>query len=73
MDGVHKSCHDGEVVENLVAVPGKTSKLQDLPASTFSPKLEFDDGDIDDELDPAMKEQLDRLDAYINVQLIRKF
>lgn len=27
---------------------------------TFSPKLELDDGDIDDELDPAMKEELDR-------------
>ena len=57
----------------LVSTPSKTSKLQELPASTFSPKLEFDDGDIDDELDPAMKEQLDRLDEYINVHLIKRF
>ncbi|XP_057481055.1 SKP1-like protein 21 isoform X2 [Actinidia eriantha] len=33
---------------------------KDSASVTFSPKLEFDDGDIDDELDPAMKEELDR-------------
>ncbi|XP_034710867.1 SKP1-like protein 21 isoform X2 [Vitis riparia] len=60
LDGVHTSCHNAEADEILVSTPSKTSKLQELPASTFSPKLEFDDGDIDDELDPAMKEQLDR-------------
>ncbi|KAH1068068.1 hypothetical protein GLYMA_03G008500v4 [Glycine max] len=27
---------------------------------TFSPKVEFDDGDIDDEIDPALKEKIDR-------------
>lgn len=26
----------------------------------LSPKLEFDDVDLDDELDPAMKEEIDR-------------
>lgn len=26
--------------------------------------MEFDDGDIDDDLDPAMKEELDRLDGH---------
>nr|CAN61206.1 hypothetical protein VITISV_015445 [Vitis vinifera] len=73
LDGVHTSCHNAEADEILVSTPSKTSKLQELPASTFSPKLEFDDGDIDDELDPAMKEQLDRLDGYINVHLIKRF
>lgn len=29
-------------------------------SSSFSPKLEFDDADNDDDLDPAMKEELDR-------------
>lgn len=48
-----------------MSTPSKTSNLHDLPTSTLSPKLEFDDGDIDDELDPAMKEQLDRLDGYL--------
>ncbi|XP_057952827.1 SKP1-like protein 21 isoform X2 [Malania oleifera] len=48
-------------LENLRASsPNKSSKLQDSACMTFSPKLEFDDGDIDDELDPAMKEELDR-------------
>ena len=56
-----------------MSTPSKNSKLQDLPFSTLSPKLEFDDGDIDDELDPAMKEQLDRLDGYINVDLLKSF
>lgn len=27
---------------------------------TFSPKVEFEDGDIDDEIDPALKEKIDR-------------
>lgn len=27
---------------------------------TFSPKVEFEDGDIDDEIDPALKEEIDR-------------
>lgn len=30
----------------------------------LSPKIDFDDADIDDDLDPAMKEELDRLDIY---------
>lgn len=37
-------------------------KSQDSAAAIYSPKIEFDDGDIYDDLDPAMKEELDRLD-----------
>ena len=33
----------------------------------------LEDGDIDDDLDPAMKEQLERLDGYINFHLIKRF
>lgn len=33
---------------------------KESPSAVVSPKLEFDDCDIDDELDPAMKEELDR-------------
>ncbi|XP_020217113.1 SKP1-like protein 21 [Cajanus cajan] len=36
------------------------SMMQNLPAVNFSPKFEFIDGDMDDDLDPAMKEELDR-------------
>lgn len=43
-----------------MASPSKNSKLQGSTSVTFSPKLEFDDGDIDDDIDPAMKEELDR-------------
>lgn len=43
--------------------PSNTSELRDYASS----KLDFDDGeiDIDDELDPAMKEELDRLDVSV--------
>lgn len=60
------ACHDDEVNNVVLASPSTSSKLQDSAAVTFSPKLEFEDGDIDDDLDPAMKEELDRLDEYIN-------
>lgn len=33
---------------------------------TFSTKLELDDGDIDEELDPAMEEELDRFEGHTN-------
>lgn len=43
-----------------VPTPTRNSKFHSSEAVKFSPKLEFDDGDIDDGLDPAMKEELDR-------------
>lgn len=43
-----------------MASASKNSKLKDSTSVSFSPKLEFDDGDMDDDLDPAMKEELDR-------------
>lgn len=44
-----------------------TSKLHESEAAIFSTKVEFDDGDIDDELDPVMKEELDRFDIYVYI------
>lgn len=44
----------------LVPTTTDTSKLHESEAAIFSTKVEFDDGDIDDELDPVMKEELDR-------------
>ena len=40
--------------------PGETSKLLDAEDDAFANKVEFDDGDIDDEIDPALKEIIDR-------------
>ncbi|KAH7538072.1 SKP1-like protein 21 isoform X1 [Ziziphus jujuba] len=58
LDALSSACHDGEV--NNMASASKNSKLKDSTSVSFSPKLEFDDGDMDDDLDPAMKEELDR-------------
>lgn len=52
--------HDKNDMVDIVATPNKTSKLQDSTSVAFSPKLEFDDSVFEDELDPAMKEELDR-------------
>ncbi|KAK3220679.1 hypothetical protein Dsin_014649 [Dipteronia sinensis] len=60
LDPLPSAYHNGECNGIMVPTPNRTSKLQDSTAASFSPKLEFDDGDIDDDLDPAMKEQLDR-------------
>lgn len=56
------ACHVGEVSNGLLASSSTFSKFQDSAVMSFSPKVEFDDGDIDDDIDPAMKEELDRLD-----------
>ncbi|XP_021892220.1 SKP1-like protein 21 [Carica papaya] len=60
VDGHPSSGTKGELNDISMSSPSKTSKVQGSTAATFSPKLEFDDGDIDDDLDPAMKEELDR-------------
>ncbi|XP_031380285.1 SKP1-like protein 21 isoform X2 [Punica granatum] len=52
--------NNAEVNDILVATPSKASKVQDFSGCAFSQKLEFDDSFIDDDLDPAMKEELDR-------------
>ncbi|CAI0424896.1 unnamed protein product [Linum tenue] len=38
----------------------ETSKLQDIEDDIFDHKVELDDVDIDDEIDPALKEEIDR-------------
>ncbi|KAG1362638.1 hypothetical protein COCNU_10G008570, partial [Cocos nucifera] len=39
--------------------PSRISEMQDSAEDAFSPKVDFEDADIDDGLDPAMKEELD--------------
>lgn len=59
-NSLHSAFHNGGLNDIAVSTPHKTSKLQCSTAVTCSPKMEFDDGEIDDDLDPAMKEELDR-------------
>ncbi|KAF3649962.1 SKP1-like protein 20 [Capsicum annuum] len=40
--------------------PSRNSKLQNSPSELFSSKFDLDDFDIDDELDPARQEEIDR-------------
>ncbi|XP_058082012.1 SKP1-like protein 21 isoform X3 [Magnolia sinica] len=57
----HKK-ESGSLEVGSTFVPGscRTSKLQESSDDAFAPKADFEDVDIDDELDPAMKEELDR-------------
>lgn len=47
-------------VNKFRASPSLTLKLQDLNDDSLEDMVEFDDGDIDDEIDPALKEKIDR-------------
>lgn len=58
-NGLNFLCHRAEV-DKLRPHPGETSKLPDVEDDAFAHKVEFDDGDIDDEIDPALKEEIDR-------------
>lgn len=60
------NCHKSELNGNLLLTPNAASKFQDSASVTLSPKLESEGGDIDDDLDPAMKEELDRLLEIFN-------
>ncbi|KAG5617028.1 hypothetical protein H5410_016852 [Solanum commersonii] len=51
-------CLNGDT--NDGSSPSRNSKLQNSPSAMFSSKLDLDDFDIDDELDPARKEEIDR-------------
>ncbi|KAJ8437211.1 hypothetical protein Cgig2_012480 [Carnegiea gigantea] len=59
VNGLPHSCLNDKAVDSSVSASGLNSELHNYMTS-FSPKLDFDDGDIDDELDPVMKEELDR-------------
>ncbi|CAB4300388.1 unnamed protein product [Prunus armeniaca] len=53
------ACPSDEV-NKFRASPSLTLKLQDLNDDSPEDMVEFDDGDIDDEIDPALKEKIDR-------------
>jgi len=52
------TCH--EAVGKCSPTPSRSSVRHESTEDDFVSKVEFDDADIDDELDPAMKEELDR-------------
>ncbi|OMO71776.1 SKP1 component [Corchorus olitorius] len=60
LDDATAGCSQGNIDHVLVPSPSKTAELQDSAAVIFSPKVEFDDADMDDDIDPAMKEEIDR-------------
>ncbi|KAK6936822.1 SKP1 component, dimerization [Dillenia turbinata] len=60
LDGLSLTCNDGTVQNFNGSTPSKTAELEDFAAIKSMSRIEFDDGDLDDELDPAMKEELDR-------------
>ncbi|VYS61082.1 unnamed protein product [Arabidopsis thaliana] len=49
-----------EIVDNTASCLGDVSNLPSMEDDIFTPKTEFEDGYIDDEIDPALKELLDR-------------
>lgn len=59
----NKNSMDGDVLSNSgnkTTSPSRKIKFHEPFDDPLLPKIDFDDVDIDDELDPAMKEQLDR-------------
>lgn len=59
LNALSSNNHGAENGNIFVPSPSHTANVQENTDDTFSPAIEFDD-DIDDELDPAMKEELDR-------------
>ncbi|KAJ6328650.1 hypothetical protein OIU77_010355 [Salix suchowensis] len=57
---VSSLCHNVGVDQKLKSSLGETLKLQDAADEVFAPTVEFDDVDNDDEIDPALKEEIDR-------------
>ncbi|KAJ8900449.1 hypothetical protein K2173_025226 [Erythroxylum novogranatense] len=57
-NGLHPMCHDTELDDEFRPSSSGASKLQDGEDDIFAPKVEFDD--VDDEIDPALKEKIDR-------------
>ncbi|XWS77018.1 hypothetical protein CRYUN_Cryun01aG0227700 [Craigia yunnanensis] len=59
-NGLNSVCCNAKVGQKLRPSIGATSNLQNAEDYISSNKKVFDDADIDDEIDPALKEKLDR-------------
>ncbi|KAL3517171.1 hypothetical protein ACH5RR_024073 [Cinchona calisaya] len=60
-NGLDSICHEHDAAarDDLLSNLGKSLKLPNIDDS-FAPDDEFDAGDLDDDIDPAMKEKIDR-------------
>ncbi|KAL4361824.1 hypothetical protein GQ457_04G031490 [Hibiscus cannabinus] len=58
--GLNSVCCSAEAGQKSWAGVGASSNLHDVEDDIFASKNELDDGDIDDEIDPALKEKIDR-------------
>lgn len=69
MDSV---CNNRMVRGNILPNLGNTTELLDTGNARFAPEEEFDDCDLDDDIDPALKEEIDRwaLFSYYKVQVL---
>ncbi|KAJ6955382.1 hypothetical protein NC652_006723 [Populus alba x Populus x berolinensis] len=56
-------CHNAKDDLELQSSLRETLKLQDVADVIFSPTVEFEDVDIDGEIDPALKEEIDSTDS----------
>ncbi|XP_044493223.1 SKP1-like protein 21 isoform X2 [Mangifera indica] len=59
-NGLNSLCHCAEIGNKYRPDQGATSSKRDVEDDIFARKSEFDDGDVDDEIDPALKEKIDR-------------
>ncbi|KAJ0113055.1 hypothetical protein Patl1_00460 [Pistacia atlantica] len=59
-NGLNSLCPCAEAGNEFRPDQGETSNMQDVEDDIFARKSEFDDGDVDDEIDPALKEKIDR-------------
>ncbi|EOA24302.1 hypothetical protein CARUB_v10017542mg [Capsella rubella] len=57
---LHSKSRNAENVDKTASSLGDVSNLLSMEDDIFTPKTEFEDGYIDDEIDPALKEMLDR-------------
>lgn len=58
IDSLRSVRHNGEM--EGVSSSSRASMAQDSSSAPFLSNLDFDDADIDDGLDPALKEEIDR-------------
>ncbi|KAI8021021.1 SKP1-like protein 21 [Camellia lanceoleosa] len=59
-NGFDSLCHNAKICDHVLPNIGEMLQSQDVEDDSFAPEDEFDDADIDDEIDPALKERIDR-------------
>lgn len=59
-DGANRSIICKESGGTISSDPRRTLNLQDIVEDPFGADLDFEDDGMDDDLDPVMKEKLDR-------------